>query len=52
MWKRKRDILRKDPEIAKCWQFLVPETVPFWQFLAPESVTRNHQNGVVSVAIN
>jgi hypothetical protein len=45
------DILRKDPEIAICRQFLVPETSPFWRFMAPESGTRNHQNGAVSGAI-
>jgi hypothetical protein len=28
-WKRKIDILRKDPEIAICEQFLVPEPAPF-----------------------
>jgi hypothetical protein len=49
---RKKYISRKDPEIAICRQFLVPETAPFWRFQAPESRTRNHQNGTVSGAIS
>jgi hypothetical protein len=49
---KKTDILRKDPEIAICRQFLVQETEPFWRFLAQESGTRNHQNGAVYGDIN